>query len=213
MPTHNRLEHCLSLIEQGLRTLYSDIPACQRPNPADNASAAPLSGHERRQAVRLLRVHHATEIASQGLYHGQAVTVRRARIRRNMARNLREEGDHLGWTQQRLRQLHARPSLSNPLWYGSAFIIGALSAKAGEQWSLGCIEAHEHHLEKQLEQQLQQLPANDHASRAVLEQIKTEARRHGQSAWQAGATALPWPLRQVLIPAARRLMQRIASWI
>ncbi len=49
---------------------------------------------------------------------------------------------------QRLRELGARPSLLNPLWYAGAFAIGLLAGRAGDATSLGFVVETERQVEQ-----------------------------------------------------------------
>jgi len=58
-----------------------------------------------------------------------------------------EEADHLGWCEQRLRELGSKPSLLNPLWYVGSFAIGAVAASFGDAASLGFVAETERQVE------------------------------------------------------------------
>ena len=141
-----------------------------------------------------MRVNHVGEVCAQALYTAQALTTRDPALRRQFEHAAREETDHLAWTQQRLRDLGARPSLLNPLWYAGAFGIGLVAGRAGDAISLGFVVETERQVEQHLEAHLQRLPADDLASRAVVAQMKQDEARHGAAAQAGGAAALPAPV-------------------
>ena len=64
-----------------------------------------------------MRVNHAGEVAAQALYHAQALFARNPKVREFMLHAAREETDHLAWCETRFKELGARPSVFNPLWY------------------------------------------------------------------------------------------------
>ena len=101
------------------------------------------------------------------------------------------------------RQLGARPSLLNPLWYAGAFGLGLLAGRAGDATSLGFVVETERQVEQHLESHLDRLPAGDAGSRAVVEQMKRDEAGHATSAEQAGAVALPAPVRWAMRLAAK----------
>jgi ubiquinone biosynthesis monooxygenase Coq7 len=116
------------------------------------------------------------------------------------------------WCAERLAALHSRPSLLNPVWYAGAVAIGALAGLAGDRISLGFISETERQVEGHLDEHLARLPAEDAASRAVLEQMKADEIRHGARALERGGEALPAPIA-ALMRLSSKLMTRSAYWI
>ncbi|MBU3740521.1 MAG: 2-polyprenyl-3-methyl-6-methoxy-1,4-benzoquinone monooxygenase, partial [Rhodoferax sp.] len=114
-----------------------------------------------------------------------------------------EETDHLAWTLQRLEELRDRPSLLNPLWYAGAFAIGFAAGKLGDPVSLGFVVETERQVEAHLEGHLERLPAQDSASRAIVEQMKADEIAHAEMALRAGAVELPGPVKGLMSMAAR----------
>ena len=183
--------------ESALRTL-SGANHASRPYPAAPASDGPLKSDERRLSGALMRVNHVGEVCAQALYSAQCLSTRDPRLQRQFKEAAREETDHLAWTQRRLDELGERPSLLNPLWYAGAFCIGLLAGRAGDKVSLGFVVETERQVEQHLEEHLTRLPLNDTASRAVVRQMKADEARHGAAAQDAGAAALPAPVRWVM---------------
>ncbi len=197
--------------DNALRTLAGANRAT-RACPAPPGDAAPMSAPERRLSGALMRVNHVGEVCAQALYHAQALSTRDPELRRRFDAAARDETDHLAWTQQRLRELGARPSLLNPLWYGGAFAIGLLAGRAGDPRSLGFVVETERQVEHHLEGHLERLPAADLASRAIVAQMKDDEVRHAAAASAAGAAELPLPVRWVM-RAAARVMTGTAHYI
>ena len=162
-----------------------------------------LDDTQRRYSGALMRVNHVGEVCAQALYTAQALATRNPALRSELEHAAREETDHLAWTQQRLRELGARPSLLNPLWYAGAFGIGLLAGRLGDAVSLGFVVETERQVEQHLEHHLQRLPEGDLASRAVVQQMKQDEARHGAQAQAAGAAALPGPVCGLMRLAAR----------
>jgi ubiquinone biosynthesis monooxygenase Coq7 len=123
-----------------------------------------------------------------------------------------EETDHLAWTEQRLQELGQPKSLLNPLWYGAAFGIGLLAGRLGDPVSLGFVVETENQVEAHLDSHLTLLPANDHASRAIVAQMKDDEIRHALDAQMAGAVELP-PVVKNLMKMAAKLMTTVAHRI
>jgi ubiquinone biosynthesis monooxygenase Coq7 len=172
----------------------------------------PLSPAERRQSAALMRVNHVGEVCAQALYTAQAAATRNPALRAHFEAAAREEGDHLAWTRERLEELDARPSLLNPLWYAGAFGIGLLAGRLGDRVSLGFVVETERQVETHLQSHLSRLPAADHASRAIVAQMKADEAAHAAQALSAGAEVLPAPARAVM-RAAARVMTTTAHYI
>src|SRR5262245_30226999 len=132
------LDLLLAEADRALRTLTASATA-SRPNPASDSPRDSISESERRHAAGLMRVNHAGEIAAQALYQGQALTSRSPAVRETLHHAAEEEGDHLAWCAERLRELDSRPSLLNPLWYAGSFAIGAVAGALGDRISLGFV--------------------------------------------------------------------------
>ena len=203
------VDRLLSGFDNALRTVVKPPSRHTRPNPAGDLEDGELSAAEKRHAAGLMRVNHAGEVAAQGLYQGHAAIARDADTRAQMQQAANEELDHLGWCEQRLTELGEEPSQLSPLWYAGAFFIGAASGVFGDRWSLGFVEETEHQVAEHLSGHLQDLPADDARSRAIVEQMRTEEEEHGANAKAAGAAQLPTPVREVMRMTAR-IMTRTA---
>jgi 3-demethoxyubiquinol 3-hydroxylase len=197
------IDRCLISADAGLRTLSGTARAA-RARPAVGQSE-PLTEAERRLAGSLMRVNHVGEVCAQALYQAQALTARSEGQRQQMKQAASEEQDHLAWTEERLRELNDRPSLLNPLWYAGAFAIGLAAGRAGDRWSLGFVVETERQVEQHLAGHLDRLPANDAASRAIVARMKDDEAHHAQQAEQAGAQALPLPVRWLMRGVAKAM--------
>jgi ubiquinone biosynthesis monooxygenase Coq7 len=208
------LDTLIVAADNALRTLGGAVTAA-RPCPQPELAKEPaivLDAEERRLSGALMRVNHVGEVCAQALYHAQGLTARDGLLKARFAEAAREEGDHLAWTQQRLTQLGARPSLLNPLWYAGAFAVGLAAGRAGDTTSLGFVVETERQVERHLQGHLDALPAGDAASRAIVEQMKIDEARHAEGAEQAGGRLLPWPIRWAM-RAAAKVMTRTAHHI
>ena len=163
--------------------------------------------YERRHAAGLMRVNHTGEVCAQALYQGQALTARLPDVREEMEQAAAEEVDHLVWCEERLDQLGSHTSALNPIWYGMSFALGAAAGIAGDRWSLGFVAATEERVCRHLEEHLEQLPASDHRSRRIIEQMLEDERRHGEAALDAGGENYPEPVKRAMADVAK-LMTR-----
>lgn len=196
------MDRAFALFDRSLRTLAAPARA-QRPCPEAQTAAGSLSAEEAREAAALMRVNHVGEICAQALYSAQALTSRRPELAAHLEHAAQEEVDHLAWTRQRLDELGGRPSLLLPLWWGGAFGMGLLAGLAGDDWSLGFVVETERQVEAHLASHLDRLPPQDSASRAIVAQMKIDEAEHAELAANAGARALPAPLRLAMKAAAR----------
>jgi 3-demethoxyubiquinol 3-hydroxylase len=201
----------VAVVDQALRSLTSTAQAA-RPTPTSTQADDISDAAARRISGALMRVNHVGEVCAQALYSAQALTTPSASLRRQFQVAAAEETDHLAWTAVRLRELGARPSLLNPVWYLGAFSIGLLAGRAGDEASLGFIVETERQVERHLEGHLDRLPAGDFASRAIVRQMKEDEARHALAAETAGAARLPWPLRLAMRVAAK-VMTTTAHYI
>ncbi len=126
------LDRLLGEIDKAIKVLAAPAHANRSPVSAVGGELV-LEEAERTQSGRLMRVNHAGEVAAQALYNGQALTARDPKIAAAMHRAAAEEMDHLAWCEQRLKELGARTSLLNPLWYAGSFAIGALAGAIGDR--------------------------------------------------------------------------------
>ena len=199
------LDRLLAAAQRAVQTVGGRSIASRPYPPLEATEAQPvaLSEWERRHAAALIRVDHVGEVCAQALYEGQALGARQQRVRAALERASREEVDHLAWTRKRLEELEDRTSLLNPLWYAGAFTIGLVASRLGDRVSLGFVVETERQVEQHLLGHLERLPANDHASRAIVAQMKEDERRHGLAASDLGGVELPAPARVVMKLAAR----------
>ena len=186
-------------MDQALRTVFGKPQVTERCNPSDDiAEAEELSATEQEHVAGLMRVNHVGEVCAQALYQGQAMTAKLDTVRASMQRAADEENDHLAWCEQRLDELHSHKSVLNPIWYAGSFGLGALAGLAGDKWSLGFVAETEHQVVEHLNEHLDQLPAQDNRSRAILEQMKLDESRHATVALEAGGSELPAPIKQAM---------------
>lgn len=206
------IDRLLSGANDALRTIGAPAGRPARDNPAASIAESELSRTEKSHAAGLMRVNHAGEVAAQALYRGHATVARDDDIEQQMQRAAAEEFDHLAWCEQRIRELGEEPSRLSPLWYAGAYAIGAASGALGDKWSLGFIAETERQVCKHLDSHLDELPAEDNRSRAIVEKMRDEEAEHGESAVAAGAAELPGPVKQLMRITAR-VMTRTAYWV
>lgn len=210
----------LMAADSALRTLFTPhrasraCPTVPEPHPM---ASTPMSEAAQKEAAALMRVNHVGEICAQALYTSQALAARltpgdptqREALARHLEAAGQEETDHLAWCKQRLDELHDRPSLLNPLWYAGAFGIGLAAGLLGKKVSLGFVVETERQVEAHLASHMDRLPMGDHASRAIVAQMKDDEVRHANDALARGGMELPPPVRG-LMKAAAKVMTTVA---
>ncbi|MCK2184830.1 2-polyprenyl-3-methyl-6-methoxy-1,4-benzoquinone monooxygenase [Halomonas getboli] len=198
------------LVRQGdavLRTLLPGAAQPSRPSPAtpevrDDA----MDEAERRHAEGLMRINHTGEVCAQALYQGQGLTAKLPEIREQMEQAAQEEIDHLAWCQSRLDELDGHTSRLNPLFYAASFGMGALAGAIGDRISLGFVAATEEQVGRHLDAHMDELPAGDHRSRAVLRQMAIDEAHHAEQALDAGGARFPGPVK-----AGMTLMSKVMT--
>lgn len=195
---HSTIDKFLMQFDQALRTCSPGVAQARRSSPAENLSDGELKPREKKHIAGLMRINHTGEVCAQALYQGQAATAKLDQVRQSMEHAAEEEVDHLAWCDERLQQLDSRPSLLNPLWYGLSYGLGAAAGLAGDKWSLGFVAETEQQVCEHLEQHQAELPEDDQKSRAILDQMIDDERKHGESAKQAGGAELPLPIKHAM---------------
>ncbi len=192
---YSPIDRLLLQADTALRTLLPLSGQPYRPSPALVQQEAQLDVDTTRHVAGLMRINHTGEVCAQGLYQGQALTAKLPQVRSAMEQAAEEEIDHLAWCEQRIRQLGSHPSVLNPLFYGLSFGVGAVAGMISDKVSLGFVAATEDQVCKHLDEHLQQLPAEDQKSRAILEQMRSDEAEHAAGAIEAGGFRFPAPVK------------------
>jgi 3-demethoxyubiquinol 3-hydroxylase len=201
--TFSSIDRLIGEIDKAIKVLA--VSAVPRRAAPSNGVEPVLDDIQRLESGRLMRVNHSGEVAAQALYQGQALAARDSKVADAVRQAAAEETDHLAWCEQRLRELNGRTSLLNPLWYAGSFAIGALAGALGDRTSLGFIEETEKQVEAHLRNHLDRLPAADHRSRAIVEQMTHDEAAHGARAASLGSNRLPFPLRSAMRLTSRAM--------
>lgn len=205
------LDSLIDNFDRALRVV-SGVAVASRPNPAAHMPDNLLNDEERRRSAGLMRVNHVGEVCAQALYDSQGRFARNEALREQFRQAGREEEDHLSWTAQRLQELGSHTSLLNPFWYVGAYTLGAIAAHLGDARSLGFVIETERQVEAHLAGHLQDLPAPDEKSRAIVDQMRIDEIEHGAKAKAMGAADTP-PLARMAMQAMAKVMTTTAYYI
>ena len=203
------MDRLITAADAALRTLFGPhrsaraMPSPTAPPDAQKAPDTHLNAEAQRLSGALMRVNHVGEVCAQALYTAQAATTSNPALRQHFLHAAQEETDHLAWTRQRLVDLGTRPSLLNPLWYAGAFGLGLLAGRFGDKVSLGFVIETERQVAAHLHSHLTRLPAQDQASRAIVQQMQDDELAHAEQAEQAGGIPLPEPVKGLMRVAAK----------
>lgn len=209
----NFVDTLISQIDDGLRNVFAPaVPARPLPRPADRTEAEALSEAQKRQSIGLMRVNHVGEVCAQALYAGQRAVARDPAIRDVLKHAADEERDHLAWCAARVEALGGRTSVLSPLFYVGAWSMGVVSGLAGDRWSMSFLVETERQVEAHLDGHLRSLPTSDHASRAIVEQMRADEIEHGNTGKAHGAIDLPPPIRGAMA-AASKVMTSTTYWV
>ncbi|MET0100482.1 MAG: 2-polyprenyl-3-methyl-6-methoxy-1,4-benzoquinone monooxygenase [Sedimenticola sp.] len=209
---YSPIDNALIGIDQALRTIFGRPLVTERTNPANSLPESESSEEGREHTAKLMRINHTGEVCAQALYQGQALTAKLPDVRDSMERAAQEENDHLAWCESRLNELGNRKSLLNPLWYAGSFAIGAAAGVAGDKWSLGFVAETEHQVCAHLDSHLEQIPASDQKSRAILEQMREDELHHATVALEHGGAELPGPIK-LAMKLTSKVMTRSVYWL
>ena len=205
------VDNLIAELDRGVKTI-SGVVKGSRPMPVFDNKAIKLSQEEADLSIALMRVNHVGEVCAQALYFGQSLTSSDLTVKDFLLNSAKEEEDHLDWCQQRLKTLNGRISYLNPIWYGGSFVLGGLAGLAGTAWGLGFVKATEEQVEAHLESHLSKLPKNDLASKAVIQQMIVDEKKHADEAKNLGAKDLPEWLQNSMQVVAK-FMTNTAYWL
>lgn len=192
---YSPLDRLLLQADAAMRTLIPKSSHASRPSPALVEPHSTVDTQHTKHIAGLMRINHTGEVCAQALYQGQALTAKLPHIREQMEHAAEEEVDHLVWCEQRIHELGSHTSVLNPLFYGLSFAIGATAGTISDKVSLGFVAATEDQVCKHLDDHLQQIPADDPKSRAILQQMRIDEEEHANVALDAGGYRFPAPVK------------------
>lgn len=207
----NLVDRLICEVDTGLRTVFAKAHA-ERHRPKPGQRAAALDAAARAQSIRLMRINHCGEVCAQALYQGQALVAKDQAVHKLLLTAASEEHDHLAWCDARLSELGGRTSRLSPVFYAGSFGLGVVSGLLGDKWSMGFLVETERQVEAHLHDHLGRISPDDADSRAILEAMREDEVRHGQSGLEHGAEALPAPVKAAM-RAFSKVMTSATYWV
>ena len=212
----NLRDRLICELDTGIRTVFAKARS-GRPQPlpvaATPAATDPVTDKAAiEESIRLMRVNHCGEVCAQALYQGQALVAKADQTRSLLVQAAKEEHDHLAWCDSRLAEMGGSTSLLSPLFYAGAFSLGVASGLLGDKWSLGFLVETERLVETHLHHHLGRISPTDARSRVIIETMREDEIRHGQSGSQLGAMPLPRPIKTAMSMFSR-VMTGSTYWI
>jgi ubiquinone biosynthesis monooxygenase Coq7 len=205
------VDSLITSFDAAVRTIHGVVRA-ERENPGREISEGNLTESEKQLAGRLMRVNHCGEICAQALYLGQGLTSDDESTREAMAKAAREESDHLAWCEERLEELDTHKSYLNPLFFALSFTGGAVSGLLGNKVNLGLVAATEEQVIRHLDAHIDQLPAEDEKSGAILSQMRIDEDQHRTTALNRGGADFPGPVKE-LMTLVSKAMTKTTYWV
>jgi ubiquinone biosynthesis monooxygenase Coq7 len=209
----NLIDRLICEVDTGLRTVFARAHA-NRPLPQAVGAGRleTLADAIKAESIRLMRVNHCGEVCAQALYQGQALVARNPATKSLLLAAADEEHDHLAWCEARLNELGGTTSRLSPAFYAGAFGMGIASGLLGDKWSLGFLVETERQVEAHLHDHLGRLASEDSASRAILETMRDDEIRHGQSGVDHGGAPLPAPVKAAM-RGFSKVMTQTTYWV
>ena len=211
----NLVDRLICELDTGLKTVFAKAFADRelpKPDREDRNIDVALHAAERSESIRLMRVNHCGEVCAQALYQGQALVAKDPTVQKLLLTAASEEHDHLAWCETRLTDLGGRSSPLGPVFYAGAFGLGVVSGLLGDKWSMGFLVETERQVEAHLHDHLGRISPNDVESRAILEAMRDDEIRHGQTGVEHGAQDLPAPVKAAM-RGFSKVMTNTTYWI
>lgn len=151
---------------------------------AARASASPTKGAlpgdlpRRDRLARIVRVDHAGEYGAKRIYEGQIAVIGKGRHGKTLRHMAEQELVHLQYFEKQLNRRRVRPTLLQPLWHVTGFLLGAGTAILGERAAMACTVAVEEVIEEHYEAQLKQLGPDEQELVDSIRKFQAEEVEH-----------------------------------
>lgn len=160
--------------------------------------------------ARAIRVDHAGEYGAKRIYEGQLSATNDPKARAEIKHMAEQEQVHLDYFDDQITIRHVRPTLLQPLWHFSGFMLGKCTALLGTHAAMACTEAVETVIDEHYQTQLRFLPESEASLKEHIERFRQEELEHKETAQHEGAHLAP---AYAPLTAAIQATSRIAVWI
>lgn len=182
------------------------------PRPRPNRGFLPGDPPPRERLARITRVDHAGEYGAKRIYEGQIAVMGRGRHGKTLRHMADQELEHLQYFEKQLNARRVRPTLLQPLWHVTGFLLGAGTALLGERAAMACTVAVEEVIERHYEDQLQQLGPDEVELKDSILRFQAEEVQHRDIGLANEAEQAPaYPVLSAAIKAGTRAVIWVAE--
>ena len=162
--------------------------------------------------ARIVRVDHAGEYGAKRIYEGQIAVMGKGRHAKTLRHMADQELEHLQYFEKQLNGRKVRPTLLQPLWHVTGFLLGAGSALLGERAAMACTVAVEEVIERHYEEQLAQLGPDEAELKDSIRRFQAEEVQHRDIGLANDAEKAPaYPVQSAAIKAGTRAVIWVAE--
>ncbi|MBY6260373.1 demethoxyubiquinone hydroxylase family protein [Azospirillum sp. 412522] len=166
----------------------------------------------RDRLARIVRVDHAGEYGAKRIYEGQIAVIGKGRHGKTLRHMAEQELVHLQYFEGQLNRRGVRPTLLQPLWHVTGFLLGAGTALLGERAAMACTVAVEEVIEEHYEAQLKHLGPEEQELSDSIRRFQAEEVEHRDIGLQNEAElAAGYPLLTAAIKAGTRAVVWVAE--
>lgn len=188
--------------------------AVSRSGPVAGALPGSLPGDlpRRERLARIVRVDHAGEYGAKRIYEGQIAVMGKGRHGKTLRHMAEQELVHLEYFEKQLNRRRVRPTLLQPLWHVTGFLLGAGTAILGERAAMACTVAVEEVIEEHYEAQLKHLGPEEQELTDSIRKFQAEEVEHRDIGLQNEAErAAGYPILSAAIKAGTRAVIWVAE--
>jgi len=166
----------------------------------------------RERLARMVRVDHAGEYGAKRIYEGQIAVIGKGRHGKTLRHMAEQELVHLRYFETQLSRRRVRPTLLQPLWRVTGFLLGAGTALLGERAAMACTVAVEEVIERHYEEQLKQLGPDEADLKDSILRFQAEEVQHRDIGIANEAEQAPaYPVLTAAIKAGTRAVIWVAE--
>jgi ubiquinone biosynthesis monooxygenase Coq7 len=141
--------------------------------------------------AQIIRVNHAGEYGAKRIYEGQLRILKNSKSGPIIAHMKEQELKHLEYFEQQIAQHQVRPSLLQPLWHVSGYLLGVGTALLGPETAFACTEAVEDVIAEHYGAQIEALGADHPELKEKIIEFRQEEIEHQNIALEHNSTQAP----------------------